>query len=875
MKHFSLFLTTLIIIVSCSGNETQVSVDFKAKKALLPNGELFKVFDRKDMSDKEREAMQFLYAYMPVADVMNKEGDYFLAQVRSALQTRSIVGWGASIPEEVFRHFVLPVRVNNEDLDDARLVFADELRDRVKGMTMREAVLEVNYWCHAHVIYTPSDQRTIAPLAAVKTAQGRCGEESTFVVTALRAVGIPARQIYTPRWAHTDSNHAWVEAWIDGKWYFFGACEPEPVLNKGWFNGPAYRAMLLHTRVFGKYNGPEEVMMRTANYTEINVLPDYAPVARGTVTVIDAQGKPVKDANVEFMIYNSVSFFSVLSEKTDAAGQCSLTAGKGDMFIWVTKGDKVACGKLSFGKDDGITLVLDKKASELKGFDLDIIPPPPGSVPSEEAPSEAALAEHSRRMAEDDSIRNAYTSTFFTAEQAQEEAEKLALGDTRAASFMVSSRGNRHEIVTFLKTTPPEKRRDAVALLGAVSVKDLQDTPADVFTAHLEESANTDSVRFVNYILNPRVGSELITPYKRVLRELFTAEFIAEARLNPELLVKWCKNNLKIIDELNPQRIMSSPAGIAKARVCDVGSRDIFFIALCRSLGIPARTDPVARRPQYYNSQWHNANFDGEMERSFPTGYVKFVYENTDGAARRNYSVSFIDADGKLSPRNYRAGRGGGRGFGGNDEGARGGDEPLEAETGSYMLLSGTRLDDGSVLAHIDFYTVEEGKTTEAKVTVRNRSTVVKVIGKIDTEATFQSVNGSNTISSIVKESEYFVLGILGARQEPTNHALNDIARESKSFNDAKTPLILLFPNSDNYNLFDVKEFRNLPQNIIFGVDATNLAEGIATQFKLPDPSSLPIFIIADSKGQIVYVSQGYKINIGEEMLKVINSKYL
>lgn len=59
------------------------------------------------------------------------------------------------------------------------------------------------------------------------------GEESTFLVAALRSVGIPARQVYTPRWAHTDDNHAWVEAWADGKWYFLGACEPEPVLISG------------------------------------------------------------------------------------------------------------------------------------------------------------------------------------------------------------------------------------------------------------------------------------------------------------------------------------------------------------------------------------------------------------------------------------------------------------------------------------------------------------------------------------------------------------------------------------------------------------------------------------------------------------------
>ena len=97
----------------------------------------------------------------------------------------------------IFRHFVLPVRVNNENLDNAREVFRQELMPRVEKLSMYDAVLEVNHWCHEKVIYTPTDIRTSAPMATVKTAYGRCGEESTFLVAALRAVGIPARQVYT------------------------------------------------------------------------------------------------------------------------------------------------------------------------------------------------------------------------------------------------------------------------------------------------------------------------------------------------------------------------------------------------------------------------------------------------------------------------------------------------------------------------------------------------------------------------------------------------------------------------------------------------------------------------------------------------------
>ncbi len=254
---------------------------------------------------------------MPIGDLTDYEGDLYLRSVRSTFKAQQEMPWGDSIPEDIFRHFVLPIRVNNETLDESRIVFYDELKDRVKNLSLHDAILEVNHWCHEKVVYTPSDARTSSPMASVKTAYGRCGEESTFTVAALRAVGIPARQVYTPRWAHTDDNHAWVEAWVDGKWHFMGACEPEPVLDLGWFNGPAYRGMLMHTKAFGRYNGPEEVMSVTANYTEINVIDNYAPTAKAYVTVVDASGSPVEPADVEFKIYNYAEFYSVATKKTD------------------------------------------------------------------------------------------------------------------------------------------------------------------------------------------------------------------------------------------------------------------------------------------------------------------------------------------------------------------------------------------------------------------------------------------------------------------------------------------------------------------------------------------------------------------------------
>ena len=126
--------------------------------------------------------------------------------------------------------------------------------------------------------------------------------------------------------------------------------------------------MLMHTKVFGRYKGAEEIMYETPNYTEINVIENYAPTAKAVITVADAGGNPVEGAKVEFKVYNYAEFYSVATKYTDISGQASLTAGKGDMLVWASKGEVFGFGKLSFGKEKELTLVLDKKPGDVDAY---------------------------------------------------------------------------------------------------------------------------------------------------------------------------------------------------------------------------------------------------------------------------------------------------------------------------------------------------------------------------------------------------------------------------------------------------------------------------------------------------------------------------
>lgn len=806
-------------------------------------------------TNEEEEALKFLYAYMPIADITDYSKAYHLNNVRTALRTRKEMPWGNKVPELLFRHFVLPMRVNNEPLDSSRTIFYRELKERVKGLSMKDAILEVNHWCHEKVTYEPSDSRTSSPLQSIRTGRGRCGEESTFTVSALRAIGIPARQVYTPRWAHTDDNHAWVEAWADGKWYFFGACEPEPVLNLGWFNAPASRAMLMHTRAFGDYQGPEEVMLRTNNFTEINLIDNYGSAARVDFKVIDMEGKPVDDAKVEFKIYNYAEFVTAVSKYTDRQGDTFLSAGKGDMIVWASKDGRFGYTKVSFGKDKNVTIQLayDDRHTP-KEQDLNIIPPAENAmIPTV---TSAQKAENNKRLAQEDALRNTYIATFPTEESMKNYRFPAAI------PYIIKARGNWRTIQTFVEKHEGNIDR-ALKLLSTLTDKDLRDMPMDI----LEDNMNATSNE-----VSPRVEYEMILkPYKKFFAKVFRKD-AQKFRNDPSLLVDWVKKNIKLNPDTRAMQIPQTPISVWESRITDDRGRDIFFVDVARSLGIEAQKDLVTWKLQYKKGKdWVDVDFDTSVQEAAKTGKLILDYSPTEYLDDPKYYTHFTISKivyGRTWIMNFEEGQ---LDMGGGATWANTFKKGATLDEGTYLLVTGQRMADGSVMAHTQFFTIEPGKTTRQKLDVRQESEGIKVIGSFNSENLIEKDGKEVSILSQTGRG-YYVLGVLGMGQEPTNHALHDIAKMKEKLDKWGRPMVLLFTNQAEKDKFEAQkgEFGNLLKNTIFGIDKDGtVVKEIAKEMKLRNPNQLPIFIIADTFNRVVFLSQGYTIGLGEQLVKV------
>ena len=774
--------------------------------------------------------LDFLYQYLPLPDRCDYSKAFYEHNVQLSLQTRQEMPWGKRIPEREFRHFVLPIRVNNENLDNSREVFYKELKDRLIGMSMYDAILEVNHWCHEKVTYRPTDARTSSPLATVRTAYGRCGEESTLLVAALRSVGIPARQVYTPRWAHTDDNHAWVEAWADGVWYFLGACEPEPVLNLGWFNESASRGMLMHTKVFGAYDGPEEVIQRTPFFTEINVIDHYAPSAEVTIEVKTPAGKPVANARVDFKLYNYAEYFTVASKFTDALGRAKLTAGRGDMMVWVEKDGAIALTKVTFGAKPVMTVTLSPESLP-KVLDETLTPPSiSGSLPQV---SEEMRRINNKRLAYEDSLRQAYEATMVD-----------------------ESRGNYATIQQFIKQA--DNKEMAHKLLSVLTKKDLRDISLEVLQDSETAETNQSEI-YCKYVLNPRVELEWLTPYKHFLREQ-----LADLR-SPQELIVWTLANIKLVRAQNPQGLRMQPMSVYRERRTDDIGRDIFFVAAARSLGWPARINEINGKLQYYAEDhwidvlWH----DHTSPTASPQGTLQLRYTPSkyisDPKYYAHFTISRIVA-GQTSLLTFDEEATWSRDF------AKG----ITLDEGRYLLTTGTRMASGAVLTHSEVFEIKRGETTTVQLTMRESNEGVQVIGSFNAENLYYDLASQTTKSLISTTGRgYYILGLIAPNHEPSNHTLRDIAIYKSALEEWGKSVVLLFESQDAATRF-VDEGFDLPAQVVWGIDSEGaILKEIRKEMKLTS-SSLPIFLICDTFNRVVYIQQGYTINIGEHLVKVL-----
>ena len=657
--------------------------------------------------------------------------------------------------------------------------------------------------------------------------------------------------------------------WVDGTWYYMGGCEPEPDFNMAWFTEPARRAMLVNTRVFGDYEGPEEAISKTESYTLINVLPEYAVTKKLCAQVVDDRNRPVADASVEFKLYNYAEFYTLAKKTTDEKGFCSFTTGMGDLLVWAYRKDRFGYTKVSVGSVDTAIIVLDREPGKEYAENLDCIPP------MEKPPyhqSDAGKEGNAIRLKHEDDLRNAFAAKFMDSAKAYQLAVQVGVNPDSSYGLIKESRGNWTEISAFLQQAPVEMKASAVDLLNALAQKDLHDVRADVLTDHLISSYlyAADYPRekknvFVEDILSPRVANELLIPYKEYLCKQFGEEFIGKSKKNVKTLIEWILQNIKIDPVQNYYHVPITPRGVYELRIADEQSRNIFFIASCRSFGIPARLNPATGIPEYYHeNDWVQVSFDESSHESFDKGYVILQPEGDSLRFTPEYYSHYTL--GKFQDGEYKS-----LDFESNPDEAKVGIK-IALNEGNYVLTTGNRLPSGEVLCRTQYFNLEKNDTKTIPFIIRNTETAPVVYGKFDLQADVRSVRDSRTHTlESLSNSKGLVIVWIDPDKEPTKHVMADLQDMREWFEKWDGGMLFITDKDAGGNYSSLSIFSRMPQQSLFCYkDSSVLMNCMKSMLKNPAQLSYPVVAVLNPGGEVNYLSEGYRIGLGEQVANVL-----
>lgn len=829
-----------------------------------------------------RELLQFYYGFMPLSDAFTYDFDLFYCYAAHAASLRRTEVRCAALPEEIFLHDVAWYRINSEKIVDCRSFFQEQVSPLIQGLDETQAVLAVNYWCASQASYEASDERTQSPLSVYRSGSGRCGEESTFLVSVLRSVGIPARQVYAPRWAHCDDNHAWVEVYVEGTWHFLGACEPEEVLDRGWFTNASTRAVLVYARTFTDYGVENQIAGRDGCVRFLNVTEHYAETKNLRIRVTDGEDRPISGASVSVEILNMAEFCSVLTLTTGADGTAGLTMGLGDVLVRAWKDG--LCAETPVGAEDReIRLKLTEAPENMPSgrTELEIRAPKDGVTPWP-VPEAAQKAVGRARLKEADTARERKLSAF------REEAARAAESYPDEADIFLRARGNVAGLKKFLDGEDWKQERKE--LLHSLSDKDFRDLDPEILQEQLRQlaplspdvqqrmasGAQTDSASgrevFVRFCLCPRIDMEELTAFAPAVKEFFSGQERAAFRKRPECIWEWEQAHLKYLPSEDYDTLKITPPAALRGLWADETGKRTLFVAVCRTLGIPARLNPVTGQAEYLTgNEWREVSGEAGAAGDGPEEAVADRSHSDSASARLLLLTS--PEDPWSYAQTWSIGRLSGMGYETlNYEGIHpeNGRMELRLKSGIYRLITTNRMPGGNQYASIICFHLKEGeeRTLEMKL---HRPELKDLLVKNPLPAFTLQDGGGNTVDSAsLLNGAKSLLIFVEEGKEPTEHVLNELPAEKERMERLSCRLILVADSTASLENPLLKRTADVFETAeVYFDEGLENAEPVARRMYVA-PDLLPLLVAVDEQGCGIYACSGYHVGSVGLALKLL-----
>ena len=810
-------------------NRERIQAAYQKRKEQFP-----KIFEEAEryFSTKEEEvvlAFQYLYSFMPYSDIGN-----YSVEVFADYAEHSVFLWKndesvRELPEEIFLNYVLYHRVNEEEIAPCRNFFYNQMQGEISQNDKVEAVKDINYWCAKEASYHCTDERTLAAITVFRRGNGRCGEESTFTVNAMRSMGIPARQVYAPRWSHCDDNHAWVEVWIDGVWYFTGACEPEEILNRGWFTNASSRAMMVHSRLFDtEIPKGSTVIGMDGMVMMLNELDRYAQTDTLEVQVVREDGSFAQGVEVFFEVVNYSEFSPIAECKTDEYGKAQLKTGLGSLHIHARDGKTYAEAVVDVRNTKSVTVCLKEQVVEEGWKSYDMTAPVDTPVnPGMPTPQQKEIGKKRLQEAEEKRLRKISDWVHPDREVFLQKEEHHAL---------------REE------------------MLACLTEKDQTDLRADVLEEHLQYAIpfaeEMEHPIFVQYVLNPRVEDEVLGRYRKEISDAFTQQEIEEFKENPSYIWDYISKNIKESFENERASVITTPAASLRLGVASRRSQKVIFVAIARTFGIPARLNPQDQSMEYYKDGIF-IPVEAEAEKSCKL----ILTEQGDIAWKyfQNWSIArFVDGNYislKLADEVWE-------------------NQKLEIalEQGQYRILTSNRLPNGNIFVFQYEFGIHKGETKEIQMKLREAILSDMLHSYAIPEFDLYTEDGVAVKASKLTEDGKHIMMFLEEGKEPTEHILNEMLDQESIFQNYDSQILFVVRSKSALEDRTISKALRAFSNIkIYYDDFTENVNMLGRRMYV-DHEKLPLILVTDGALNGIYATSGYNVGTGEMLLRVLEA---
>ena len=856
-------------------------------------------------SQDEGEALRFLYSAMPLSDMLDYPAALYLSYARHGAFLWKEGPFAGRVPEKLFANYVLHHRVHNEDIADTRSFFYDRLIERVEEKDMYAAAWETNFWCAEKATYRTTFRRTQNPLTMYGTGAGRCGEEAPFAATALRSVGIPAREVAAPWWAHCDDNHAWIEAWCDGKWHFMGGCEPDARLDQGWFAGPATRAMLIDSAWFGKDAPLEPIADHRDMSVRLNHLSLYAPTAKLQVSVKDEDGDMVPDARVEFAVLNYGRFSNVATLRTGRVqgsgdyGRAALDTGMGDLLVSAYREGRYGEKLVSLRESDvDCTIVLRQGLQETDRWrNLDIHAPK--ETPDSKPATDAELAVKDARLEKAAESRRERAGRFYQGRAGERVLLRFAGRDREAVEEILRQAcGNMGEIVRFLewdfagKTVELERQYGQeiwkLKALKTLAENDYWDIRAEVLAecciwASPYAPLLPEEV-FFPYLLCPTVAHEFPRAVRAALFGALGGELSCRIRNNPGILPELLKDLVISLPEQEYANLVNSSTGCLTGGMGSGISRDILCVNIYRCLGIPARIRLLDGAVEYYNNDEAAFCYTGREEKKGEGTLVLHFEKSLKPEERKHYSLARFE-NGRFTPLFI-----GKQKKKQTDNGETGSEKEnaveLCLEQGLYRAVTTNRLPGGGQLAKVCDFELHQGETKEMELSLRAVSAEAMLERMPVEDMILEGAEGEKISLHSLGKGRKALLLWLELTREPTEHILNELWEKRESFGRLRKPekaeasgeadvqspeLFFVIKKGKNYGE-DVtlnRTLQALPHTVLLFDEFGDRYEKLARETG-QEPGRLPLAMILEDGKECIYSDSGYNVGMADTLMSIL-----